>query len=316
MLIDCPSSRQSDPRPPVCSQSTPDCLMSAHTAPIVAVAEGLTAGIGGRGVPARWVTTLVEPLMPPADRTAHEQAMVEQIRRDPAWAAAYFAGFLHEIVVTLPADDPWRNLPAMVDLEMLATGASTPDSDDRFYHRVPGQPMAPATGAFRPDGSPFGTIDDAADLALPGMGGGDDPSVDVGLAALADGLSPLSAALLGFAPDTGRYLRDVFDAVYHAMWKAYVRQSEHKRAAEQYLATVSAALRWAIHRRRVYTGPGDEYPVVLGYAWISKAERVTMGAPMDPEFDYSPGALIDPAACRVARLEVEEMGQHGDDANY
>ena len=144
-----------------------------------------------RAIPARWVVAMCEPLVSPSTRATNEAAMIRFVAHSPEWAAVFFAGLLHEIAVTLPPDDPWVNLAAMVDLDVIRTGEPAPDRSGRMFRRGITWD-APNIGAFCEDGKPFGTVQDAFDLTPPDLG---EPDVDLGLAALVPNLSPLAAAM-------------------------------------------------------------------------------------------------------------------------
>jgi hypothetical protein len=51
--------------------------------------------------------------------------------------------------------------------------------------------------------------------------------------------------------------------------------------AEELHSDGCAAIRWALHRRRTYTGADDPYSSVVTSAWVRRARSVEKGQPWD-----------------------------------
>jgi len=200
----------------------------------------------GFEVAVRWAVALTEPLLSTRARVAADDAMRDRCRRHPEWAATLFGGVLADVLTTLPPDDPWRHLSARVG----GIGIGTPPAAE------------PGTGAWlrNPEGrwQPFGTWRDAADLtgAVPAAA---DLRADPAVAALAEPLEPAAAALLAFA---ARGRTESSDAV----------AALGPHGAVVFTAGADA-LRWAVHRRRSYRGPGDLWPVEALTEWAAAGEN-------------------------------------------
>lgn len=255
---------------------------------------------------ARWAVTLLNSLVATQERVAAEEAMMALVGRNPDWMAAYCAGVLHEVVMSLPRDDPWRNLTAMIDLDMLTFG-QTNDEHQRRLFKGPHNAVYPEkTGALLPNGTVFGTIESAFDLRR--IGAGDDPLRDIAMAPLYPNLSPLSAVMVAFAGDSGRYLRDMMSHAFNAMWKAYMAQTSSHRASELFLHNFTAALRWVAWRRQVYLGPYDHFVENTCFQWITKAERVVGGEPIQAEITIGDGAIEDSLYATLASVNGQDSG--------
>jgi len=211
----------------------------------------------------RWAAGLTEPLLPTLARVAADQAVRRHAAADPRWAVTLFAGVLADVLTTLPAEDPWRHLSARIGDLTIGTPPRT-DPGPGAWRRDPG-------GGRRP----FGTWRDAADLTgTPPGGPGDDVRVDPGIAALSDPLTPRAAAVLAFAA-RGR-----------AEARAAVAATGPSGATE--FEAAAEALRWAVHRRRGYRGPGDLWPVEAVTVWAAHAENPTAAVPPVPVREVIP----------------------------
>ena len=197
----------------------------------------------GFDIAVRWAAGLTEPLLSTAARVTADDAMRGRALVDPQWAVTLFAGVLADVLTTLPVDDPWRHLSARIG----GLSIGTPPGSD------------PSAGAWRRGSAGgwhrFGSWRDAADL-VPETG---DLRADPGTAALVEPLRPEPAAILAFAA-RGR-----------AESAAAVGSLGPDGAAV--FEAGAEALRWAVHRRRAYCGPGDLWPVEALTEWAAGAER-------------------------------------------
>lgn len=245
----------------------------------------------------RWIVSLVEPLLSDANRTTVTRGMVALTEDRPEWVVVYLTGLLHDLMHTLPEEDPWRHLSALIDLDQVRSGLPTRDRDQRLARRSSRHRVLPSrTGALlvSPDAEPrpFGTAADASDLVAPGAG---DPSTDVGTAALATNLSPLGAALLAMSAHDLVLLRYVVDQTLRAL-KAAEARGLVDSASESLIASAGAAARWLTHRRRVYAGIDDNFVAVIGFAWVSRADRVLAGEDIAAVGSMAEGGAIPPGS--------------------
>lgn len=191
---------------------------------------------------ARWVVALCEPLLETEARIQIESQMVELIAERPHWFAAWLSGFLSDVVRSLDPEDPWRNLSI-----------------------VEGQTV-------HPDRSPFGTWVDTSDVVHVSI---EDIRADLGLAALEKPLNDNAAQLVAVASQG-------WDATL--TWCEMNMVTAATLSPEQadiFFKTASSALRWAIHRRRLFSGIEDPFVQVSGVSWISRADKMTSGEPWD-----------------------------------
>lgn len=206
----------------------------------------------------RWVVSMHDPLVDTDSRLEIDEKLTELVGANPHWFAAWFSGHLSDIVRSLDPDDPWRRLKVSNDTAVHASGAQ------------------------------FGTPSDSEDLARPSVA---DIRSDIGLAALAPGLPQESALLIAVAGDG-------WDPVLAWCEKNLVTEPVLKDAdARRFFKIATAALRWAMHRRRLYMGPEDPFIPVNGIAWIGRAHKVTSGESWDES--------------RAARILAESSVQPG-----
>jgi hypothetical protein len=190
----------------------------------------------------RFVVALCEPLLDTEARQEIDEQITSLIAARPQWCAAWLSGFLSDIVRSLDPDDPWRNLTVTKGKALL------------------------------PDGTPFGSWVDATDLIHASVM---DQRADLGLAALVNPLSDESAALLATAAQG-------WHATLHWLESNLVLSAELDRdQARDYFKIAVTALRWAIHRRRLFQGMEDQFVPVTGDAWINRAELIVAGKPWD-----------------------------------
>ena len=205
-----------------------------------------------------WAVSLVEPLLSLRRRNALERSLQLLCRARPAWAAIWLPGTIADIVLTLPAADPWRNLSARV----VATEGS-----DLLRHGGARPPET--TGATGPAGQAFGTWRDSEDLARPLFTA---VAQDSALAALDEPLPASSAALLAFCADGWDAGRTAVVALAGAEGDP---DAVHRIGVP--------ALLWAVHRRRAYLGPEDMWPVESSFVWAFRAEQVESGLDWDEQ---------------------------------
>lgn len=248
--------------------------------PHLTLVPDLGKGADRRDVVARWVITLTEPLLSAEHRVRSEDEMARFIDRNIDWACAYLSGLLTDLVATLPPDDPWRHLAGMIDLTQVATGHLSNDPSQRLGW--PNEPIdsPAATGALTRSGRAFGTPADSADLLASDVSNSE---LHPQTAAVATNLSPLGAAFVAFASADATTFQSVLTKVYHSLWLARYGGLTTESPGTSMLKTVGQALRWTVHRRRVYTVDDDGFTNVLGLAWISKADRVVAGVPISKE---------------------------------
>lgn len=179
----------------------------------------------------------------------------------------FLAGMLSDMMGTLPPSDPWRALSGRVELNLV--GTLVPDVD----------------GAVTADGTPFGTWRDALDVT-PLIHAS--PVDDVGLTALAaEDLHPHAAAILAASAYTWRTALAFIEAVENSgppasqgaqvmeispgvAWQIGARAHHARECA-------TAALRWAVHRRRSYRGAEDTWVGESAFRWAWRSNRMADG---------------------------------------
>lgn len=254
------------------------------------------SGADGRAPVARWVITLSEPLLSTRRRAVADEAMARFIARNSHWATAWFAGYLCDVTATLPPEDPWRRLSATLDLPALSRSNDADDQESRLVlENGEGAKPPVSTGAVNHDGSRFGSLADFTDLVMGELGAAD---LDLGLAAVADDLDDLTAAVIGFSASNPGAMESVLAKIYHHLWLAEFSGEEGedvRPAGEVFLGVVGGALRRLIHRRRAYTGADDPFPSVVGFAWMARADRI-VGSKRNvaSEIGMARAAQIDP----------------------
>lgn len=113
------------------------------------------------------------------------------------------------------------------------------------------------------NGNEFGSWRDSTDILHVAAPGRFIAEEDLGLAALAEGLPRASALLLVAAADGFDRLREQLSLT----------------PASDLFEVVADALRWAIHRRRIFTGLDDAYSPVTAGNWIARADKILAGKP-------------------------------------
>lgn len=225
---------------------------------------------------ARWMMTFAEPLLSTERRILLDADMAAFCAANIEWATCWFTGYLTDVASTLPPEDPWRHLSATLHLAVRSPTVQDVRSERISFDNPEGAPAPRDTGAVLPDGRPFGATSDSADLLTADIG---PPSSDIGLVALTEPLGPVAAALAGFATaDT-----DTFHSALMAYWRqlqADGAENGDGRAdpGVRFLGAVAPVLRRFIHRRRIYTGPDDPFPLVAGFAWLARADRLLAGS--------------------------------------
>lgn len=227
-----------------------------------------------RQAAATWLVAQCEPLVPTLDRAVAEQAFIAVTLRNPECVTWWFGGLIADHIQSLPPTDPWRHLSARVG-ETLTRG------------RLPKPPAL--TGACGTNGK-FGTLEDCTDLAHPSFS---EPATDVGLAAVATGISSGGAALLGFAADGTRECARAAMALHTEL---ITETRDKKEAADKLFGACSDATRWAVWRRRAYVGLADDWTLASGFAWLWRADELTQHADLPAgEWDEAARALADAA---------------------
>ena len=229
--------------------------------------------------PARWAVAMFEPLIEARRLLELEDEARVWSRQNPRIAAAWFAGFIWQIMATLPSDDPWRSLnvkwPLASTCEVLRRGADTPSSHRGATLR--GEVfVGPAVGT---------------DIVFPSNA---DITLDAGLVALRDGIDPASAAVLGLASDS-----------WQAPFQLLSSLEGDSEAATPVFNAACPALRWALWRRRAYIGKSDPYPLLTAFAWLGRAERVASGQAIDSEgciFEIEAESIDDGAWADMAGM--------------
>lgn len=190
----------------------------------------------------RWIVALSDPLVETESRAEIEDQLTRLVAAHPHWFAGWVSGFVSDLIRSLDPKDPWRNL-SVHDAQTLLK-----------------------------DGSPFGTWVDATDVVPAG-----DPDLrsDIGLAALEKKLDPRAAQLI---------------AVSARGWEATLSWCEKNLvtaasldldAARDYFRVAAQAIRWALHRRRVFSGIDDPFAILTAQAWVGRADKLTSGESWD-----------------------------------
>lgn len=248
-----------------------------------------------QGVLANWASTLTEPLLHPKLRNRLEGNLARAHREHPDRVHLFLAGVTSDAILSLPSADRWRHLSGRVGA--ITVGEDPPEDD----------------GATGSNGSPFGTWRDAVDVA----GFSDDavtPWDDQNLIALTEPPHPHSMAILaagavGYraAARLIRQVQAVGDAppppLEGVEEMPFLNNPDYLALHALTHARTCAveAVRWAIHRRRSYTGPNDPWLVdgIATWAW-----RASRGASHEPEREWSDADVErDIEAWRIRRAE-------------
>lgn len=220
------------------------------------------------GIFVGWGLTLTEPLMSLRARNRAADRMAQLHVRHPQDTLLFYAGVCADMIGTLPDNDPWRHLSGRFGDH--TTGPNPPDVD----------------GVVGPDGKPFGTWHDAADLS-PLLYA--TPADDPGLAALVDDdLTPAAGAVLAAAGggwesayDMARGIADtpVPDTIELARVTDLRTRDSFRRGMGLHRVREGCeqAVRWAAHRRRSYMGPGDVWLTESVFRWGWRACRSMEG---------------------------------------
>lgn len=190
----------------------------------------------------RFVVALCEPLLDTEVRHEIDENMISLIAARPQWCAAWLSGFLSDVVRSLDPADPWRNLTVKDGKVLL------------------------------PDGTPFGSWVDATDIVKASV---EDLRSDLGLAAVADPLSDYSGVLLATASQGWHQTLHWIESTL--ILNAALNHDD----ARQYFKVAVNALRWAIYRRRLFSGMEDPFIPVSGVSWVNRADRMIAGEPWD-----------------------------------
>lgn len=201
----------------------------------------------------RWTISRCEPLVSDEYRASASDELRRISSTDPQWFRLWAAGVLADLVETLDPEDPWRNTCEQDGLVVL------------------------------PDGSPFGEWRNATDL-LP-MPAEADPRLDVGLAAVAEPLTP-AAARAWLAAQSGR--------------EAVLEELEGIDVGGAYPVAVPA-IEWAMFRRRLFMGQEDAFIPQVCTAWTARAEHIARAEPWDESgaARLRVGSRVEPGSWRL-----------------
>lgn len=191
---------------------------------------------------ARWIVSMRDALIDTNAREEIDDRVKALIAVHPYWFSVWFSGHLADVVCSLDPEDPWRGLKIVDQVAVYANGKH------------------------------FGSSDDSTDLAGTVV---TDLRSDIGLAALAPGLGDNAALLIAIAAN-GR--DPVLTWCERNIVNAPVLSEED---ADVFFGITTSALRWAMHRRRLYLGPEDPFTHGNGISWIGRASRVVSGSPWD-----------------------------------
>lgn len=229
----------------------------------------------------RYAVALTTPLIDPAIAMRSRSDVIALCASDQSpWLYVWAASVLHDIVATLPQEDPWRCLAGRTERTTItAPGIGIPDG---------------RSGAWSWNGQ-FGSVGDALDLVrVSNM----DLSRDPGLAPIAYGLQVDSAALLAAAGHSAQAVLDMLTTAH---------QSLHGHThAEAIVGVIDPAIRWALHRRSTYTGLDDPYFWVASGAAQRRAD-LAVGArsePLDWHTPLAAAAQIEAGAYDAQRAVV------------
>lgn len=221
----------------------------------------------------RWAVTLVETLIPVEMRLEADDALAHAFETDPTYINGWFAGVITSIAASLPAEDPWRNL-AVTYID--GTGSK------RHYYTSLALPLE-TTGA-RTRGRIFGSRRDHTGLVAPAF---HDPHSDVGLAVVSKEVAAETAALIGVAGHADR-------ATTHELIELIQNDPQWDgQPARLRLRILTDALRFVMHRRRVYVGANDNFDYAMLIAWITWAEDILRGRAVDTSLLASEGKIPD-----------------------
>lgn len=217
---------------------------------------------------AAWVVSLSSPLIQPELSSRIYVRARESMGRDPARARFWVSGLIADIITCLPTPDPWRALSARIPVDggadLVLLGAVPPPR---------------SLGAACADGE-FGTWRCGTDLVAPAHA---NLFIDAGLIALAEPLTSESAAVLAMAGsnyESGASALEVLAG----------------DDGQKVLDIAGPALRWAIWRRQVYTGPEDSFAMTTAFMWLGHSRDLAAGQALDEaerQADIAGGQLAD-----------------------
>jgi hypothetical protein len=222
---------------------------------------------------ARWAVAQCEPLIPTRRRIQLDEQMLTLVLEQPTWACAWFSGIIADHLQTLPAEDPWRNLTVNLgpDFDMKRPNSSIVNQGEWKTN------VGPYAGPVQlPSGEPFGLESSWSDLLLVESS---DLSIDTATAAVDEEISEEAQVMLAFAAQGWRKPFDYSRALF-----AQRSQTDRLAAAINLFEAGSDALRWVLHRRRVYTGMEDTMPLLSMFVWITTADFISESKPW-PEAD-------------------------------
>lgn len=222
---------------------------------------------------ARWAVSLCEPLIATRRRIELDEAMLTLVLEQPTWACAWFSGVIADHLQTLPAEDPWRNLTVNLgpDFDEEKQNSSISNQGQwKTYSSAYGGPVQ------LPSGEPFGGESSWTDLIRKDS---NDLSLDPSTAALDEEISEEAKVMIAFAAKGWRKPFEYSRALFTQR-----SQTDRLEAAINLFEAGSDALRWALHRRRVYTGHDDSMSLLSMFVWITTADFISESKPW-PEMD-------------------------------
>lgn len=186
---------------------------------------------------AKWLVAAFDPLVGTTARLEIDDNLRRITAESTQWLGIWSTGFLSDLVRSLDPEDTWRNL-------RIVEGT-----------------------VLNQDGTPFGQWPDGTDIAHPQDA---DIRADLGLAAIAEPLSPSSARLFACA-GIGRA----------SAMNCFSELAENADGDGAILWNdIDSSLIWALYRRRQFVGEDFNAPVT-GAAWTERADRILAGEPWD-----------------------------------
>lgn len=239
-----------------------------------------------REVSDRYFVALTTPHLRPRTvlQAQEDAARLLALDRSP-WLLAWAASFIHQVIATLPAEDPWRRMAGRCnDFETAAPGIKIPEGQN---------------GARSRNGR-FGSVGDALDLARLTNS---DLSRDPRLAPVADPLRPDSAVLLAAAGRSATATLTVLAETYRNL-AVFGRDF----AAEETLDALDASLRWSLYRRAQYCGFDDPWPPFAHAAARDAADHFLEGRATTETGVIIEVGQIDSGTYEALRSEVSSVG--------
>jgi hypothetical protein len=208
----------------------------------------------------RWTISLTTPLTSLRMRNEIDQEMRLFAKRMPDYHAVVMSGVLHDLLATLDPEDPWLHLY----------------KDDAGVVRLPG-------------GEPFGTWENATDLA---SATSDDKMRDLSLSPMAEPLTEASVALIFHASHEWEEAREYM-----------LERAPADEKKQSIFEMAEDAVRWALARRLAYAIDGDTFFPISVAAWTNRAGKIVAGEPFDEArmLRLRSGAVVESGAYNKIR---------------